>query len=44
MVLLLLFHSALQEDINNVLDWANKWQLKFQPDDSMSTKKEDELQ
>ena len=24
-------HSILQDNINNMLDWANKWQLKFHP-------------
>ena len=28
-------HSMLQ-DINNMLDWANKWQLKFHPDKCVS--------
>ena len=29
-------HSILQEDINNMLDWANKWQLEFHPDKCVS--------
>ena len=29
-------HLILQEDINNMLDWANKWQLEFRPDKCVS--------
>ena len=29
-------HSILQEDTNNMLDWANKWQLEFHPDKCVS--------
>ena len=29
-------HSTLQEDINSMLGWANKWQLEFHPDKCVS--------
>ena len=29
-------HTTLQNDINTMLDWANKWQLQFHPDKCVS--------
>ena len=31
-------HNKLQGDINNLLDWSNKWLLKFHPDKCVSMK------
>jgi len=33
MSLIRIYPAALQLDLNKLIDWANKWQLRFSPEE-----------